>query len=244
MRAAWDRTKGVPEPVAALDRILERESGEPLVDVKEVCPSVVIHRPQVIPFLRKTVAEMLERAAQALPEGYKFGIVECWRPIDRQRRIYEYHWQSAQEAYPGRPYASLKRTVNRFVAPVGRKAPPGHCTGAAVDVFLIGPDGEPVDVSSPFERFEAAPTYAMGLDPEALRHRMMLVETMLSVGFSNCRDEWWHYSWGDAGWAVRTGRPECVYGLVELPLSVYEELENLWIEANKERSNPYLKRAK
>jgi D-alanyl-D-alanine dipeptidase len=40
---------------------------------------------------------------------------------------------------------------------------------------------------------------------------------MLSVGFSNCEDEYWHYSFGDAAWAVRTGADHCVYGLIEPP---------------------------
>ncbi len=46
---------------------------------------------------------------------------------------------------------------------------------------------------------------------------MILVEAMLGAGFSNCRDEFWHYSYGDAAWAVRTGAPYCIYGLIELP---------------------------
>jgi D-alanyl-D-alanine dipeptidase len=69
---------------------------------------------------------------------------------------------------------------------------------------------------------------------------MLLVETMLSVGFSNCRDEWWHYSYGDAGWAVRMDRPVCFYGLIQLDESLYREQEALWIEAAKDRANPFL----
>lgn len=241
MRAKWDRSKGSPEPIAALNRILEQDNGEPLVDVRERCPSVIVLRPQVIPYLRETVAEMLERAARNLPEGFRLGVVECWRPIFRQQRIYDWHWEAAREAFPHRDHAALRRTVNRFVAPVDQKAPPGHCTGAAVDVHLLDAEGNDVDVSSPFDRFKASATYSLGLEPHALRNRMTLVGAMLDVGFSNCRDEWWHYSWGDAGWAVRTGEATCCYGLIELPLEAYHEQERLWLEAYKERKNPFLK---
>ncbi len=241
MRARWDRSKGAPEPIAALNRIREIDNGEPLVDVRLACPSILVPRPQVIPFLRKRVAAMLEDAALRLPKGRKFGVVECWRPIERQRRIFDWHMEAAREAFPDRPHASLRRTVCRFVAPVNQKAPPGHCTGAAVDVHLYDEAGELIDVSKPFDRFGAPATYSLGLDPEAQAARTMLVEAMLAAGFSNCRDEWWHYSWGDAGWAVRVGQTECPYGLVELPLEEFAEQERLWVEAYRDRANPFLK---
>ena len=106
---------------------------------------------------------------------------------------------------------------------------------------MLDPDGEVVDVSRPFDRFGAAPTYSLGLELKAAEARMILVETMLEAGFSNCRDEWWHYSYGDAGWAVREGLKECHYGLIELPAKLYEKQEELWMEAYKDRKNPFLK---
>jgi D-alanyl-D-alanine dipeptidase len=240
MRARWDRTKGSPEPIAALNRVIERDEGEPLADVRLAAPAAVVFRPQVIPYLRESVARMVQIAAEGLPERFRLGVMECWRPIERQRRIYEWHFEAAREAFPERSLAHLRRTVNRFVAPVDQKAPPGHCTGAAVDVCLLDPSGEVVDVSRPYERFKASATYSLGLEKEAAEARMVLVESMLEAGFSNCRDEWWHYSWGDAGWAVRVGRDECHYGLVQLDPEFYLEQERLWEEAYRERKNPFL----
>ncbi|HVL39394.1 MAG TPA: M15 family metallopeptidase [Fimbriimonadaceae bacterium] len=239
-RIRWDRSQGRPEPIKLLNLVPERENGEPLVDMREQAPSLRLLRPSVIPYCRQTVAQMAERAASLLPKGLHLGLVEAWRPIERQQRIYDFMWRSAQQAYPDRDFRSLRRTVNRLVAPTDQKAPPGHCTGAALDVWLVDDQGEPVDVNSPFDRFQASRTYTQGLAPEAWRNRMVLVEAMLAVGFSNCRDEWWHYSYGDAGWAVRTGASECFYGLASLPAALYEDAELLHVESMKERSNPFL----
>lgn len=239
MRAKWDRTKGKPEPIADLNRIRELESGEPLVDIRQSAPSIRLARPQVIPFVRQHVAAMCEEAARRLPNGYQIGLVEGWRPIERQQRIYDFMWAAAKEAFPDRDHRALRRTVCRWVAPTDQKAPPGHCTGGAVDVWLLDDQGEQVDVLSPYDRFQGAPTYSLGLSETASRNRMILVDTMLSVGFSNCRDEWWHYSFGDAGWAVRTGHGECRYGLAHLPVEHFAELENLHEEAMKDRVNPF-----
>jgi D-alanyl-D-alanine dipeptidase len=236
----WDRTKGRPEPIRLLNLVKECENGEPLVNICEFAPSIKILRPQVIPYVRRTVAEMCERAAQALPNGFHLGLVEGWRPIERQQRIYDFLWNAAVETFPNRDRAALRRTVCRWVAPTDQKAPPGHCTGAAVDVWLVDERGENIDVTSPYDRFQAAPTYALGLSETAERNRMILVDTMLAAGFSNCRDEWWHYSYGDAGWAVRMAQPTCIYGLAKRPKELYEALELEHIESMKERVNPFL----
>lgn len=236
----WDRTKGRPEPIHLLNRIREVENHEPLVDLATVAPSVVVLRPAVIPYLRKKVAEMLQNAASSLPEQYKVGVIDAWRPFDRQQRIFDFVWTCAREAFPERPDKALRRTVCRWVAPTDQKAPPGHCTGAAVDVWLLDANNNVLDVTAPYDRFGAAPTYSLGLTPEALHNRMILVDAMLSVGFSNCRDEWWHYSWGDAGWAVRMDEKECCYGRIDLAPELYQEQERLWLEGLKDRVNPFV----
>lgn len=236
----WDRSKGRAEPVATLDKIPLIECGEPLVNIRDACPSVRLPRPQTIPYCRRRVAEMAEAAARSLPSGMFLAVTDAWRPLSRQQLIYEFMTRSAKEAYPDRHGATLTRTVNRWVAPPNRKAPPGHCTGAAIDVLLVDASGAPIDVSSPYDRIQGGPTYVYGLTEEAQRNRMILVEAMLAVGFSNCRDEWWHYSYGDAGWAVRLGFSSCFYGHVELDPCLYAEQQRLWEEALRERPNPFL----
>jgi zinc D-Ala-D-Ala dipeptidase len=236
----WDRTKGRPEPIAALNKILERDNGEPLLHVEEFLPGIHYARPNVIPYARKTVLEMFAKASKSLPDGVFFSLVEAWRPIERQQRIYDFIYKCATEAFPARDHVALRRTVCRWVAPTDQKAPPGHCTGAALDVELVDAAGEALDVFSPFTRHRAARTYTLGLSEEAQRNRTALVEALLGAGFSNCRDEWWHYSYGDAGWAVRLGHDTCVYGLATLPLDLYEASEVEHAKTFIDRPNPFL----
>ncbi len=240
MRVKWDRTKGRPEPIRLLNLIEEQENGEPLLDLREVCPKVQVLRDTAIPYLRETVCEMLKKASNSLPEGYFLGVIDAWRPFERQQRIYDFIWKCGKEAFPERDDTALRRTVCRWVAPTNQKAPPGHCTGAAVDVFLVNAEGEEFDVHSPFGRFGAAPTYSLNLTEEAAKNRTILVEAMLGAGFSNCRDEWWHYSWGDAGWAVRMQEKTCSYGLAQMDPASYAESEELHRASFRDRPNPFL----
>ncbi len=237
---AWDRSKGRPEPIRALNKIAELENDEPLVSLAEYAPSVIIKRPSVIPYLRQQVAEMLEQAAQSLPAGYKIGVVDAWRPFDRQVKIWNWMWSSMEKARPDLNYAGKRRIVCRFVAPVDQKAPPGHTTGAAVDVWLLDEDGNEIDVNSPFERLAGAPTYVYGLTEAAQDNRSILVMAMLKAGFSNCRDEWWHYSFGDAGWAVRMDKTACIYGRVDLDPELYKDQDEEWNIRLLSRVNPFL----
>lgn len=240
MTVRWDRTRGRPEPIQALNKVLESENGEPLVDIRLVAPRVKIARPQVIPYVRESVAQMVHLASLRMPQGIHMGLVEGWRPIQRQQRIYDFVMKCAIEAFPNRDHASLRRTVCRWVAPTDQKAPPGHCTGAAVDIWLLDDAGKELDVCSPLPRNRAARTFTHGIGDLEFERRLLLHDSMIEVGFSNCRDEWWHYSFGDAGWAVRSGRSECFFGLVHLDESLYEGLEALSEAAFQKRPNPFL----
>ena len=207
---------GVPEPIRALNRVALRESGEALVDIRRQCPGVRVSR-RCLPFLRGTVAEMLSRAQDALPPGYRLWVRTALRTLGIQREMYDRYFGGLREKHPDWGHAALRRATNRFFAPVDQKAAPGHCTGAAVDVHLVTPGGHPADLRSPFSGWDAAPTWRDGFTLAATRNRAILYHAMIGAGFSNCRDEFWHYSYGDAAWAVRTGAVACFYGLVEPP---------------------------
>ncbi|MFN7171738.1 MAG: M15 family metallopeptidase [Fimbriimonadaceae bacterium] len=235
----WDRSIGRPEPIRALEKIFERENFEPLVNISQLHPKISMGRPHTIPWARQQVAERLYRVAEAMPEDIELVVTEAWRPIERQQRIYDWFMRGARETFPDAPASTHRRLVNRFCAPPDSKAPPGHCTGGAVDVLLADSQGQLIDLSAPFDRFSAAPTFTFGLAPEAQKHRMLLYENLVAQGFSNCRDEYWHYSFGDAGWAVRLGLDECIYGLIPLDPEHYLHLESLHADFINARPNPF-----
>ncbi len=241
MRVKVDRTKGTPEPIQALNRIPLIENHEPMVRLDEGSPSVKIFRASVIPYLRQTAAVMLEDVAKKLPGGVYLEVLDAWRPVELQKRMVDILMGFAKEAFPEAPYPVLRRKVSKWAAPYDQKAPPGHSTGAAVDIRLVNEKNIPLDVISPFWAHDASPTYVLGLSEQAYQNRMLLVETMLEVGFSNCRDEWWHYSYGDAGWAVRLGYPSCIYGQVELSKEIYQKQLGLNEEYEWAKKNPFLK---
>jgi D-alanyl-D-alanine dipeptidase len=237
----WDKTKGSPEPIRALNKIKLIENNDPVVEITSLAPSVRLMNQEVIPYSRKEVAIMLEKASKLLPNGIYFSVFSAYRPLSHQIKLYEKIWGFAQEAFPNESYASLRRRVNRWVAPCDQKAPPGHSTGAAVDVTLVDENNNELDMTSPFKQIGAPCTFTIGLSQESQANRMMLYNAMTTVGFSNCRDEWWHYSYGDAGWAVRLEHSECYYGQLDVPLEFYERQNKEWIiERLNKFPNPFI----
>ena len=217
------RLKGSPEPIAALNRVRIVEYSnkfadrEPLVDVRMHCPDVLLSE-HLCPYLRRRAADMLNAAQASLPAKHKLQVGTCLRTLSMQKHGWDNYHHKMREQHPEWPLSTLRRAVNKYFAPYDQPAPPGHCTGGAVDVGLIGPDGKPLDVLGPTKGWEAAYTWSDKIGDAAKANRMLMVEAMLNAGFSNCRDEYWHYSWGDSAWAVRTGVNECPYGWSHPPV--------------------------
>ena len=87
--------------------------------------------------------------------------------------------------------------------------PAVHSTGGAVDLTIVGPDGETLEMGTGFDEFnDATWTYAFEPDSgtglvndEARDNRRLLYNVMTEVGFTNLPSEWWHFDYGDGMWA-------------------------------------------
>src|SRR5688500_15986265 len=98
------RKYSAAEPVSALRYIPIRENGEELLDFLALCPKLILDRPRFRyrreTVVRKTVADMLCQAANALPDGYRLAIIEGWRPPYIQRRMYRTVWEMFVKDHP------------------------------------------------------------------------------------------------------------------------------------------------
>ena len=100
-----------------------------------------------------------------------------------------------------------------------------------MDVVLCDAEGKPLDMTSPFEIFNdhCFPFAASGLSDEARRNRDRLAEFMAVSKVTNYPSEYWHWSYGDQGWAYRSGHPAALYQAIEPegykadPLDVVDE---------------------
>lgn len=203
--------------MSLLKRVPILECGEPLVEFLDH-PRIFLDRPRFNyrreSFVRASVAEFLHRAADALPVGFKLAIVEGWRPPHIQRRMYAASYKRFREKHPDWSERHLKRTVSRFTAPMDERVPPPHTTGGAVDLLLADESGRVLDHCSPFEPMDhrCYPFQVKGLSEEATRNRRILAEALGTGGLTNYPSEYWHWSYGDQGWAYRGRHEAALYG--------------------------------
>jgi len=208
------------EPLTKLRAVPIEDNGDLLVDPRTL--SKRIHFAQKhpkfegmarTPKVRKGVAERLAQAAEALPEGTDMVIIEGFRPLAQQRFMYEELKKEFAAKHPKWGKATLHRITNTMSAPPDDPCPPPHSTGGAVDLSLLRvKGGEWLDMTSPFEMDEtSAPGDTPGLSDEAQANRRLLFDALEKTGLTNYLGEWWHWSYGDSGWALRVGAEKAPY---------------------------------
>ena len=210
-----------------LDAVTIEDNGEPLVDFLEICDSdklvfspthPVFDFPRVH-LLRRSVAAMICRAAQSLPDGLRLQIVEGYRPIAVQHAMFAHSLEQARQKMPGADERAIGIEAGRYSAPPDATTPPPHLTGGAVDLEIIGAEGVRLDFTSPFDLLDNshAAFDAPGLSAEARKNRDLLKSVLEPTGLTNYADEWWHWSYGDNGWALRVKAPHAIYDKIEMP---------------------------
>lgn len=207
-------------PKSAWQDVVIIENNEHLVEVMET--EMLIHGSQFGPWesnnsylLRETVANMLYKATELLPSGYKLAIVEGVRSIEKQQE----HWnRKLQHFSTDHPEWSLEEIEYQTALVVARPAPlANHNCGGAVDVALVY-NNELVNMGSKPQALaekKIVEMFSELITDEQKKNRSILREAMELVGFVWYPGEWWHYCYGDRMWAVYTGQKECVYGPIQ-----------------------------
>lgn len=191
------------------ERVSVRENNEPLV----VCDGFK---------LRMTVAQKIERVKEQLPEGLYLKLLDGYRSLERQQKIWERKWNTVQSENPDWSDDQINREVGLVVArPAGIT---NHVCGGAVDVCLVNAQGEMLDFGTEYGPADElgrskCPMFAKTLTQTQIKNRSILRKAMEQQGFVWYPGEWWHYCYGDRMWAVYTGRTACMYG----PVSEYEK---------------------
>lgn len=209
------------EPVEELVKIPTHDNGEPLVDAFQICPQLrwAAKSPRWdFPrwgLARLSVANMLKAAQERLPSGLHLEIIGIFRPFEVQRMMYERARSELAAQHPDWDDDLLTEYINVFSAPPIWDTPPPHTTGGAVDLCIVDENGERLDMISPYEMgWDSAPTFVQGLSETARRNRDLLISVLESSDLTNFPGEWWHWSYGEPGWSLRTGHPVALYGAV------------------------------
>jgi zinc D-Ala-D-Ala dipeptidase len=167
--------------------------------------------------LRQGSIERLRQAQQNLQQlhpGWRLQIFDAYRPVAVQQYMVDYTFNQvlidrglkAAELSRSRTSEIWHQVYQIWAIPSFDMAtPPPHSTGAAIDLTLLDPEGNVVDMGSPIDEMSerSQPNYFRA-DPQGQEfheHRELLLQIMTAAGFERHPGEWWHFSWGDQLWA-------------------------------------------
>lgn len=196
-----------------------KESGEPLVDVRKVCPKVFIalkpeRKSEKTYYTRKAVANKLNQVSKLLPKGYYLKLRDAYRPIKFQKYYYNKTYKKLKKIYKNYSSKNLEKLLNSLVYPLGVDLPP-HSTGGAVDVNLTKSlkTGHIIKLSTKkLPKYEQNGITNKKIPKEIQKNREILYKAMIKAGFVNNPEEWWHYSYGDKDWAMLKNKNYAIYG--------------------------------
>jgi D-alanyl-D-alanine dipeptidase len=125
--------------------------------------------------LHRDAAAALDRAvALAGAVGLRFRIFDALRPSEAQ-------------------WALWAHTPDPEVLADPRRGSP-HSRGVAVDLTLIGQDGQALAMGTEFDAFTPLSHHGnLDVGAEVQRNRALLLGIMTSAGWDFYRNEWWHY---------------------------------------------------
>lgn len=215
-----------------------RECGEPLVALSSFKHARLLSEPAYFQqgisgalkeiYLRKSVAHKLLSVAEDLPEGYTLLIWDAWRPLTVQQALFDAYFQTVRAQNPTLSEDEVCNYTEVYVCLPSKSAssPSPHYTGGAVDLTLADASGQALYLGTAFDEFHRAAgtcfleeRQAQGErlskgEEMALRHRRLLYHSMITHGFTNDAEEWWHFDYGDQYWGILTGQT-AFYGPIE-----------------------------
>lgn len=161
--------------------------------------------------VRKEVLERLHLAASFLPHGYRFKILDAWRPFALQKELYDTYKSRIITEFKLEKASDKEQEafISKFVSlpSENRNVPPVHTTGGAIDLTIIDSNGIELPMGTDFDAFtdETNTEYFESSDNTVIRdNRRLLYNVMIKAGFTNLPSEWWHYDYGDRFWAFYT----------------------------------------
>jgi len=165
--------------------------------------------------VRESVAIMLSQAQSLLPECLFLKVIDGFRPMEAQKKIYRIVFDEMRKEYPLFNKEKLELKTDKYVA--NPKTIPPHTTGGAVDLVLVNGNKQEINMGTKINTssIEAA-TYYPDVSDDAKKNRSILINVMTKVGFANYPLEWWHWSYGDRTWAYYKKKKFALYGGTKL----------------------------
>ncbi|HEX3568367.1 MAG TPA: M15 family metallopeptidase [Candidatus Saccharimonadales bacterium] len=169
-------------------------------------------RPDFTLAVRQSVAERLVQAQTALPKVWRIVLKAGLRPVAVQLQLLQNLQALLQAKHPEWSAKQALAETRLLVADPRLKVPP-HATGGAIDIEVYDRStNQLVDMGARAnDETDRGKAYSDQITREQRARREQLYQAMLTAGFANNANEWWHFSYGDAYWALFYDQKRTLY---------------------------------
>ena len=197
-----------------------KENNEPLISLLDSGFNLIFE-PSVMKdyqyLVRESLVEKIGRISQSLDKEDKTLIIRsAWRSFEHQGLLWNNKLQFLQKDHPEKTLQELKRLVARFIAPAQKST---HTTGGAVDALIYDRKTESVldfctNKGHDIDLTELCYPHHPDISTKASKNRRLLMSLFEKEGFMCDLKEYWHFDYGNVGWAIEKGRLHAVYGVM------------------------------
>lgn len=168
--------------------------------------------------VREPIFEKIEKICRALEKEDKRLIIRSvWRSFDHQRMLWDQAVAIQQKKHPDMGLDEIHKIVSYFIAAEKEST---HTTGGAVDALIYDlkadcvmdfgtNDGFKIDLN------KKCYPYHPEISTQAKKNRALLIGLFEAEDFVVDMKEYWHFDYGNAGWALEKGKDHAFYGIIE-----------------------------
>lgn len=168
--------------------------------------------------VRKEVYEKIGRISILLDnQGKKLIIRSAWRSFEHQQKLWDQKASFMKKKHPEKTIEEINEIVSRFIAPEKQST---HSTGGAVDALIYDlqnkcvldfgtNDGLHIDLNK-----KCYPKHP-DISEEAKKNRKLLIKLFEDEDFVCDYKEYWHFDYGNIGWAVEKNKEYANYGILK-----------------------------
>lgn len=168
--------------------------------------------------VREPIFEKIGRISKILDKEDKRLIIRSvWRSFEHQKMLWDANVISKRKKYPDMGMEEIHEIVSYFIAPEREST---HTTGGAVDALIYDlkkdcvmdfgtNDGLKITLD------KKCYPYHPEISEKAKENRALLIGLFEAEDFVVDLVEYWHFDYGNAGWALEKGKDHAMYAIIE-----------------------------
>jgi len=197
------------------------ENNESLVSLKDAGFNL-IYEPSIKKdykyLVREEIVDKIGRISKSLDKLDKRLIIRsAWRSFDHQKMIWDNKVTYLLKEHPEKSIKEIHELVAHFIAPSDKSM---HSTGGAVDGLIYDLISESVmdfgtNKGLDIDLNERCFPYHPDVSTTATENRKLLIDLFEKEEFVCDNKEYWHFDYGNAVWAAKTGSECAIYDIVK-----------------------------